>query len=91
MRYESASSIKGFVALIVIGVGSLYGISAQGAGHTLEDQVVAGLMLFVGICIGLSWMRSRKRIRQMARHAQLLRKSLNRMGLQTKTVSPDRG
>lgn len=79
MRYETATSIKGWVALLVIGIGSLACISAFGAGHTLQDCAVASLILFVGFGIGISWLRGRKHVRKIQHHARMLRKGLSRM------------
>lgn len=84
MTYQTSTSIKGWLALLVIGVGSLYCISAQAPGHTLQDRVVAGLILTVGLWLGIIWLRNRKRIRRMERQTQTLRNGLRRIGVRTR-------
>jgi len=79
------TSIMGWVALLVVGVGCLCGISAQGPGHTVRDRATAGLIFFVGANMGISWIRSRKRIRQKEHQAQMLRKGLDRIRQHSKT------
>lgn len=79
MKSEIFTSIMGFAALVVIGSGCLYAISAQGPGHTVQDRATAGLILFVGALMGITWMRSRKRVRAMDYQARMLRKRLDKM------------
>ena len=79
MTYETAASIKGWTALLVAGVGFLCCISVQAPGHTPQERAVAGAILFVGLVIGISWIRSRKRIRRMEQQARVMRKRLYRM------------
>ncbi len=75
MRYETLTSIKGWVGLIVTGIGSLSCLAAYGAGHTLRECAVATFILFLGLGLGTSWMRGRKHIRE----SQMVRKALHRM------------
>ncbi len=79
MKSEIFTSIMGFAALVVIGSGFLYAISVQGPGHTVQDRATAGLILFVGAVMGITWMRSRKRVRAMGNQARMLRKRLDKM------------
>ena len=83
MKYETATSIKGWVALLIVGVGSLYGISVQAPGHKMPERIAVGLILLIGMTIGLGWVRGRKRIRAMQRRARTLRAGLSRAGLWT--------
>ncbi|MFI5118134.1 MAG: hypothetical protein ACHP8B_15690 [Terriglobales bacterium] len=79
MKSAILTSILGYVALLVIGSGVLWAISAQGPGATVEDRATAGLILFVGVAMGISWILSRKRIRAMESQARMLRTRLHRM------------
>ncbi len=79
MKSGIFTSIMGYVALLVIGSGVLFGISAQGPGHTVQDRAAAGLILLVGVAMGISWILSRKRIRAMESQARMLRTRLYRM------------
>ena len=76
MKFGIFTSIMGWVALLVIGSGVLCAISAQGAGGTAQDRAAAGLVLFVGVAMGISWMLSRKRIPAMEYQARMLRTRL---------------
>jgi hypothetical protein len=62
-------------------MGSLYCISALAPGATFQDRIVAPSILLFGLILGLSWMRARKRIRNMERKMRTLRKGLRRIGL----------
>ncbi len=77
MKYETVTSIKGWVSLIVAGLGSLGCISAYGVGHTLQDCAIATLVLFFGFALGISWMRARRHIRAMQYQSRTLRKGMN--------------
>jgi hypothetical protein len=79
MKSGVLTSIMGWVALLVIGSGVLFGISAQGPGGTEQDRAAAGLILFVGVAMGISWILSRKRIRAMEYQARMLRTRLYRI------------
>jgi hypothetical protein len=79
MKSGILTSIMGYVALLVIGSGVLFGISAQGSGHTTQDRAAAGVILLVGAAMGITWMRSRKRIRATDYQARMLRARLYRM------------
>jgi hypothetical protein len=79
MKFGIFTSIMGWVALLVIGSGVLWGISAQGPGATVQDRATAGLILFVGVAMGISWIHSRKRIRTIEYQARMLRTRLYRM------------
>lgn len=79
MKSGILTSIMGWVALLVIGSGVLWGISAQGPGATEQDRATAGLILLVGAAMGITWMRNRKRIRAIERQARLARTRLYRM------------
>jgi hypothetical protein len=73
------TSIMGWVALLVFGSGCLLYISALGPSHGVRDRAAAGVVLFVGVAMGISWIRSRKRIREMKYQARTLRKGLGRI------------
>ena len=88
MTYQTSTSIKGWIALLFIGIGSLYCISAIAPGSVLQDRLVAGSVLLFGLFLGLSWMRGRKRIRTMERQMRTLREGLHRIGLRRR--SPER-
>lgn len=79
MKYGIFTSITGWVALLLVGIGVLCWTSAQGLGHTLEDRAVASLILGVGVILGIGWAWSRKRIRENERQARLLRRGLGRI------------
>lgn len=79
MKYETFTSIKGWVALLVLGIGFLCCISALGPGHTLQDRAAATSVFFAGVGIGISWIRSRKHIRETEYQARMLRKGLYRI------------
>lgn len=79
MKSAILTSIMGYVALLVIGSGVLWAISAQGPGHTVEDQGAAGLILLVGVAMGTTWIFSRKRIRAMEYQARRARTRLYRI------------
>ena len=79
MKSGILTTILGYVALLVIGSGVLWAISAQGPGATVQDRAAAGLILFVGVAMGISWILSRKRIRAMESQARLARTRLYRI------------
>jgi hypothetical protein len=79
MKSAILTSIMGYVALLVIGSGVLWAISAQGLGATVQDRATAGLILLVGVAMGITWMRSRKRIRALEYQARRARTRLYRM------------
>lgn len=79
MKYETYTSINGWLALLVGGIGFLRCISAQRRGNTLQDRAAASSTFFVGVGMGTSRIRSRKRIREIEYQAQMLRKGLDRI------------
>ena len=79
MKYGIFTSITGWVALLLVGIGALCWISAQGPGHTLQDRETASLILGVGVILGIGWTWSRKRIREKEHRARMLRRSLGRI------------
>ena len=79
MKYGIFTSIMGWVALLLVGIGILCWISAQGPGHTLQDRETASLMSGVGVILGIGWIWSRKRIREKERQARVLRRGLHRI------------
>lgn len=79
MKYGIFTSIMGWVALLLVGIGILCWISAQGPGHTLQDRETASLMSGVGVILGIGWIWSRKRIREKERQARMLRRGLHRI------------
>lgn len=85
MTYQTSTSIKGWIALLIVGIGSLYCISASAPGSTLQDRLVAPAILLFGLMLGLSWMRARKRIRNMERKMRTLRHGLRRIGLRERS------
>ena len=85
MTYQTSTSIKGWIALLIVGIGSLYCISASAPGQALQDRLVAGSILLFGLMLGLSWMRGRKRIRGMERRMRTLRTGLRRIGLRERS------
>jgi hypothetical protein len=74
------SSILGWTALLVIGSGSLFWISAQGPGHTERDFYTAGLIIFAGVIMGIIWLQTRRRVRAMNYQTRMLRRRLGRIG-----------
>ena len=79
MKYRIFTSIMGWFALLLAGIGILCWISAQGPGHTLQDRETASLMSGVGVILGIGWIWSRKRIREKERQARMLRRGLHRI------------
>lgn len=80
MKYQTSVSIRGWAGLILGGIGSVYGIAAY-RDSTLWDTVGAAATLCFGFMLGISWLRGRKRIRQMQHQAATLRHGLKRMHL----------
>jgi hypothetical protein len=79
VKFAIFTSIMGWVALLVTGSGCLWCISALGPGQNVQDRATAVLILLVGVAMGITWIRSRKRVRAMENQARMLRKGLYRM------------
>lgn len=74
MRLETVSKIKAGVALVCLGLPILIYNWPQGGADFAGLALPLGTMFWVGIFVGISWVRQRRRMRTLDYAARQFRK-----------------
>lgn len=65
MQLETVSKVKGWVALVLTCLGLFMVVTFAPLPASSPDRLTASVLTLVGLAFGISWIRGRRRIREL--------------------------